>query len=126
MVMTFGSAISALTLLLCAWSPSTAVFALAIALLEVASGMVLYQAAFAALVESRPQAASRSITYLTLIAGILMTGMAFWVSGQFFVVRAYTLLIFAGIWAMTTGIIDIVRAFQIREAGQELGRHPRR
>jgi uncharacterized membrane protein HdeD (DUF308 family) len=61
--------------------------------------------------------------WLTLIAGILMTGMAFWVSGQFFVVRAYTLLIFAGVWAMTTGIIDIVRAFQIREAGQALGRH---
>ena len=61
--------------------------------------------------------------WLTLIAGILMTGMAFWVSGQFFVVRAYTLLIFVGVWAMTTGIIDIVRAFQIREAGHELGRH---
>jgi uncharacterized membrane protein HdeD (DUF308 family) len=61
--------------------------------------------------------------WLTLIAGILMTGMAFWVSGQFFVARAYTLLIFAVVWAMTTGIIDIVRAFQIREAGQGLGRH---
>jgi hypothetical protein len=35
-------------------------------------------------------------------------------------------LIFAGIWAMTTGIIDIVRAFQIREAGQALGRRPGR
>ncbi|PSJ63122.1 arsenite efflux MFS transporter ArsK [Pseudaminobacter soli (ex Li et al. 2025)] len=76
MVMTVGSAVSALTLLLCAWSPSTVVFALAIALLEVASGMVLYQAAFAALVESRPQAASRSITYLTLIAGFSST--IFW------------------------------------------------
>ncbi|MBV8220418.1 MAG: DUF308 domain-containing protein [Solirubrobacterales bacterium] len=64
--------------------------------------------------------------WLTLISGIMMTVLAFWVSGQFFIVRAYTLLIFAGIWAMTTGIIDIVRAFQIREAGQELGRHPRR
>jgi uncharacterized membrane protein HdeD (DUF308 family) len=64
--------------------------------------------------------------WLTLISGILMTVIAFWVSGQFFIVRAYTLLIFAGIWAMTTGIIDIVRAFQIREVGQELGRHPRR
>ena len=37
--------------------------------------------------------------------------------------RAYTLLIFAGVWAMTSGLIDIVRAFQIREAGQALGRH---
>jgi uncharacterized membrane protein HdeD (DUF308 family) len=34
------------------------------------------------------------------------------------------LLIFAGIWAMTTGIIDIVRAFQIREVGRQLSRHP--
>jgi len=52
------------------------VLALAIALLEVASGIVLYQAAFAALMESRPQAASRSITYLTLIAGFAST--IFW------------------------------------------------
>jgi uncharacterized membrane protein HdeD (DUF308 family) len=64
--------------------------------------------------------------WLTLISGIMMTVLAFWVSGEFFVVRAYTLLIFAGIWALTTGIIDIVRAFQIREAGRELGRHHRR
>ncbi|WHA43273.1 arsenite efflux MFS transporter ArsK [Agrobacterium larrymoorei] len=68
-VMTFGSAIAAATLVLCAWSPSVAVFALAIVLLEVSSGMVQYQAAFAALVESDPKTAPRSITYLTLIAG---------------------------------------------------------
>ena len=65
-----------------------------------------------------------SLWWLTLISGILMVVLAFWVSGQFFVVRAYTLLIFAGIWAMTAGIIDIVRAFQIREVGRQLGRHP--
>ncbi|MDK1373467.1 MULTISPECIES: arsenite efflux MFS transporter ArsK [unclassified Sinorhizobium] len=76
MVMTIGSAISALALLLCAWSPSIAVFALSIVLLEVASGMVQYQAAFAALVESRPMAASRSITCLTLIGGFAST--IFW------------------------------------------------
>ena len=64
--------------------------------------------------------------WLTLLSGIMMVVLGFWVSGQFFVVRAYTLLIFAGIWAMTTGIINIVRAFQIRDVGQELGRHPLR
>ena len=48
--------------------------------------------------------------WLTLLSGIMMAVLAFWVSGQFFVVRAYTLLIFAGIWAMTTGIINIVGA----------------
>ncbi len=60
--------------------------------------------------------------WLTLISGILMTGLAFWVSGQFFLTRAYTLLVFAGIWAMTNGVIAIVRAFQIREVGRSLSR----
>lgn len=75
-VMTIGSLISALTLVLCAWSPSVAIFAFGIVLIEIASGMVQYQAAFAALVEVRPHAASRSITYLTLIAGFAST--LFW------------------------------------------------
>jgi uncharacterized membrane protein HdeD (DUF308 family) len=52
--------------------------------------------------------------WLTLIGAILMVVLAFWASGQFFVERAYTLLIFVGIWALTKGVTDIVRAFQIR------------
>jgi MFS family permease len=75
-VLTVGSALSALTLAMCAWSPSVFVFGLAIILLEVSSGMVQYQAAFAALVQSDPRTASRSITYLTLIGGFAST--IFW------------------------------------------------
>jgi MFS family permease len=75
-IMTAGSALAALTLALCAWSPSVAIFAIAIILLEVSSGMVQYQAAFAALVESDPRTAARSITYLTLIGGFAST--IFW------------------------------------------------
>ncbi|CUX12957.1 Major facilitator transporter [Agrobacterium fabrum str. J-07] len=75
-VMTLGSALAAFTLALCAWSPSVSLFALAIVLLEVSSGMVQYQAAFATLVESEPRTASRSITYLTLIGGFAST--IFW------------------------------------------------
>jgi uncharacterized membrane protein HdeD (DUF308 family) len=52
--------------------------------------------------------------WLGLIAGILLIVLAFWTSGQFFLQRAYTLLVFAGIWALMEGIIEIVRAFQIR------------
>ena len=52
--------------------------------------------------------------WLGLTAGILMTIMAFYVSGQFFIHKAYTLLVFAGIWALMQGITDIVRAFQMR------------
>ena len=52
--------------------------------------------------------------WLGLTAGILMVILAFWTSGQFFLHRAYTLLVFAGIWALMQGINDIVRAFRLR------------
>jgi uncharacterized membrane protein HdeD (DUF308 family) len=58
--------------------------------------------------------------WLGLIGGILMTGMAFWTSGQFFVEKAYVLLVFAGIWALMEGIADIVRAFALRRLHKEL------
>jgi uncharacterized membrane protein HdeD (DUF308 family) len=54
------------------------------------------------------------VWWLGLIGGILMIILAFWTSGQFFLQRAYTLLAFAGIWALMTGITDIVRAFRVR------------
>jgi uncharacterized membrane protein HdeD (DUF308 family) len=56
--------------------------------------------------------------WLGLVAGILMIIMGFWASGQFFISKAYTLLVFAGIWAMMKGILDIIRAFQIRKLGK--------
>jgi uncharacterized membrane protein HdeD (DUF308 family) len=52
--------------------------------------------------------------WMDLIAGILLIVLAFWTSAQFLIERAYTLLIFAGIWALLKGITDIVRAFQLR------------
>jgi uncharacterized membrane protein HdeD (DUF308 family) len=55
--------------------------------------------------------------WLTLISGILMVVVAFWVSSQYLLARAYTLLVFAGVWAAMAGITHIVRAFQIRRLG---------
>jgi uncharacterized membrane protein HdeD (DUF308 family) len=52
--------------------------------------------------------------WLTLIAGILAVILAFWTEGEFFLEKAATLLVFAGIWALMPGITDIIRAFQIR------------
>lgn len=52
--------------------------------------------------------------WLGLIAGIAMVVLAFWTDGQFFITKAYTLLVFGGIWALMQGITDIVRAFQVR------------
>jgi uncharacterized membrane protein HdeD (DUF308 family) len=57
--------------------------------------------------------------WLGLVAGILMVALAFYTGGQFFIEKAYVLLVFAGIWALMNGITDIMRAFQI--AASEAG-----
>jgi hypothetical protein len=43
-----------------------------------------------------------------------MIVLGFWTSGQFFLQKAYLLLVFAGIWALMQGITDLIRAFQVR------------
>jgi Short repeat of unknown function (DUF308) len=58
--------------------------------------------------------------WLTLISGILMTGISFWTAGQLFSTKAYTLLVFAGIWALMQGTVDIVRAFEVRRLNKQL------
>ena len=60
------------------------------------------------------------VWWLGLIGGILMIMLAFWTSGQFFLHRAYTLLAFAGIWALVQGVTDIFRAFAMRSLGKQL------
>jgi len=56
--------------------------------------------------------------WLGLTSGILMVILAFYTGGQFFIDKAYVLLVFAGIWALLQGVTDIVRAFQIRQIGR--------
>ena len=65
-------------------------------------------------IEALLESSEDSLWWLRLITGILMILLAFWTSGQFFVEKAYTLLVFAGVWALMQGITDIIRAFQIR------------
>ncbi len=75
-VMTFGSGTAALALAACAFAPNAASFVVALVAIEVAANLVQYGAAFALLVQIRPEVASRSITYLTLLAGFAST--IFW------------------------------------------------
>jgi uncharacterized membrane protein HdeD (DUF308 family) len=58
--------------------------------------------------------------WIGLIAAVLMLILAFWTAGQFFIDKAYLLLVFAGIWALLRGVTDFVRAFQIRQIGKLL------
>jgi MFS family permease len=75
-VMTVGSAIAAAALAACALSPAAVVYVVALTVMQIAANLVQYGAAFALLVQLRPQTAARSITYLTLIAGFAST--IFW------------------------------------------------
>ena len=61
-----------------------------------------------------------SLWWIGLLSGMLMVLLAFWTSGQLFIHKAYTLLVFAGIWALMHGITDIIRAFQVRAIGKAL------
>jgi uncharacterized membrane protein HdeD (DUF308 family) len=66
------------------------------------------------MVQAFAERAFNPLWWLGLTSGILMIVLAFWTSGEFFLERAYTLLVFAGVWALLKAITDIVRAFQIR------------
>lgn len=59
--------------------------------------------------------AVNQLWWLGLIAGVLMTVLAFWTAGRFFIEKAYVLLVFAGIWALLEGLGDIARAFALRD-----------
>ena len=73
------------------------------------------------IVEALVSRDENDLWWLGLISGILMGAMAFWTSGQFYIHKAYTLLVFAGIWALMKGVTDIVRAFQVRRVHRALG-----
>jgi uncharacterized membrane protein HdeD (DUF308 family) len=60
-----------------------------------------------------------AVKWLGFTSGVLMIILAFWTSGQFFIHKAYTLLVFAGIWALMHGITDIFKAFAVRSLREE-------
>ena len=72
------------------------------------------------MVQAFLERAVNPLWWITLISGILMTGIAFWTAGQLFATKAYTLLVFAGLWALMQGTVDIVRAFEVRRVNKEL------
>lgn len=68
-------------------------------------------------VEAFATMAANPLWWLGLISGFLMIILGFWSGGQFLTTQAYTLLIFAGIWALFHGISDIIKAFAIKQLG---------
>ena len=75
-VMTLGSVVAALALLVAGLAPNGLVFAGAIVVMQICGTLVLYDAAFTALVQATGPDARKRITQLTLIAGFAST--IFW------------------------------------------------
>jgi MFS family permease len=76
LVMTLGSGLAAIALLVAGLAPNGVVFTLAMVAMQVTAALVLYDAAFAALVQAAGPEARLRITHLTLIAGFAST--IFW------------------------------------------------
>lgn len=75
-VMAFGSIAAAIALITVALAPTIGVFLVGLIIIEITSTFVLYNAAFACLVQVESANAPRRITHLTLIAGFAST--IFW------------------------------------------------
>ena len=52
---------------------------------------------------------------LGLVSGIIMVVLGFWLGGSYFITKAQTLLVFAGVWALMRGLMDIVLSFQVKK-----------
>ncbi|MEI5679535.1 MULTISPECIES: arsenite efflux MFS transporter ArsK [unclassified Mesorhizobium] len=120
--MSFGSVIAAVALLLCAFAPERVTFIAGMVVIEIASAFVLYNAAFALLVQITPQTAQRSITHLTLIAGFAST--LFWpITSQLHEHLTWreVYLVFAGINLLVClpihwWLASTMKAIKVREA----------
>jgi uncharacterized membrane protein HdeD (DUF308 family) len=80
--------------------------------------LVLYGAL--ELTESIATRAVNPLWWLGLTAGILLILLGFWAGQQLLVVKAQLLIFYVGLFALFRGIGQIVTAFQVRHAGDEL------
>ena len=71
-------------------------------------------------IEALAERGMNPLWWISLIAGIATVIIGFWTAGQFFIDKAYLLLVFAGIWALFHGVTDLIRAFQIRAFAKAL------
>lgn len=65
-------------------------------------------------IQAFAEKSANDLWWIGLLGGVLMLVLAFWTGGQLLIEKQYMLLVFAGIWSLMQGFIDIARAFQIR------------
>ena len=93
-------------------NPFATAFALATSL-----GLLFVLVGIFWIIEAFATKSGNPLWWLGLVSGLIMVGMAWWVSQQNTVAKVFTLLTFAAIWALIHGIGDFVRAFQLKKLG---------
>lgn len=119
-MMTIGSILAAVALILCSLSSNALVFAGTLTIIEIAANLVQYGAAFALLVQLAPNVAQRSITYLTLIAGFAST--IFWpitTTLQHWLTWQQTYLLFACLHFFLCVPVHLMLARSIAKSGRK-------
>jgi MFS family permease len=116
-VMTFGSIAAALSLGFCAVAPNIWWFSAAVFLAELSSCLVLYEAAFAALVQIHGGDARSRITQITLMAGFAST--IFWPLSQW-LLSEYGWRITFAVFAMANLIICAPLHFKVLSTAAQI------
>jgi len=80
-------------------------------------GFLLVMVGIFWVVEAFATMSVNSMWWLGLISGSILILMGFWANSQVIYTQAYTLLLFAGVWALFHGLGDIFKAFTIKRAG---------
>jgi uncharacterized membrane protein HdeD (DUF308 family) len=75
-------------------------------------------------VEALATKRANPLWWLALVSGLLMIGLAWWVSQQNTLEKVLTLLTFAAVWAIMHGIGDFIRAVQLRRLGKLVEQAP--
>ena len=80
-------------------------------------GFLLVMVGIFWIIEAFATMSVNTLWWLGIISGSILILMGFWANSQVIFTKAYTLLLFAGVWALFHGLGDIFRAFTIKRAG---------
>jgi uncharacterized membrane protein HdeD (DUF308 family) len=94
------------------FNPFATAFSLATSL-----GLLFLLVAIFWIIEAFATKEGNPLWWLSLVSGLIMLGLAFWVSQQNTIAKVFTLLTFAAVWAFIHGIGDFVRAYRLKKLG---------
>jgi uncharacterized membrane protein HdeD (DUF308 family) len=83
-------------------------------------GFIFLLVAFIWFVQAFSERDHNDLWWLGLVSGTLMLVIAFIAAGSDVNVKANLLVLFVGLWALMSGIVDLVRAFQLHHVGEKL------